>query len=89
MTPEGLLRVLRNQTLVDTLTRTGAPLEITVTLSQDAATQSGFRWSSSSGPPGEVFSGTLCTGAVIVEKKQPLSYVIPILKRSLGISEIS
>jgi HlyD family secretion protein len=89
VTPEGLQRVLRNQTLVSQLAASGAPLEITVTLQQDAATSSGFAWSSSSGPPGEIFSGTLCTGSMIVEKKRPISYVIPILKRSLGISEIS
>ncbi len=86
MTPEGLLRVLRNQSLVQELTGASAPIEVAADLLQDPTTASGFEWSSSAGPPNRVFSGTLCEASVVVEKRKPISYVLPIFKQTLGIS---
>jgi len=56
-----------------------------VALSEDPATASGFKWSSSNGPPMKVFSGTICNARVTVSKKRPISYVIPLFKSTLGI----
>lgn len=86
VTPEGLLRVLRNEALVESLGGSGAPIEVKVKLYPDNKTPSGFRWSSSQGPPLKVLSGTLCSGQVVVEKKRPISYVLPIVKSALGAS---
>jgi HlyD family secretion protein len=86
VTPEGLRKVLRNEALVANLTGQSAPIEIDVTLLEDAATESGFKWSSSSGPPMKVFSGTICTASVTVEKKRPISYVLPILRSAVGLT---
>jgi len=85
MTPEGLSRVLRNDTLVAQMTTQGAPIEVKVKLAKDPETPSGFKWSSSEGPPYPVFSGTLTTGAIVVEKKKPISYVLPIFKSAMGV----
>lgn len=82
--PEALLRVLRNAALVETLTGRNAPIEITAALIPDSATTSGFKWSSSSGPPMKVFSGTICSASVQVASKRPISYVLPIFKRAVG-----
>jgi HlyD family secretion protein len=84
MTSEGLLRILRNPRLVEELTGTSAPIEVSTDLIEDPDTPSGFRWSSSQGPPNRVYSGTLCSASVTVDKRRPISYVIPILKRSVG-----
>jgi HlyD family secretion protein len=86
VTPEGLMRVLRNDSLAQTLASAGAPIEVKVQLIPDPTTPSGFRWSSSKGPPIKVASGTLCSGQVVVQKKRPISYVLPIFKSALGAS---
>ncbi len=86
MSAEGLLRVLRNEKLVESLTGTSAPIEVAVDLLEDVATPSGFKWSSSVGPPHPVFSGTPCAATVAVERKRPISYVIPLLRKTVGVS---
>ncbi len=85
VTPEGLRKVLRNDQLVSDLTGKSAPIEVEVTLIEDSETESGFKWSSSKGPPMKVFSGTVCTANVTVEKKKPISYVLPILRSTVGL----
>ena len=51
-----------------------------------AETPSGFKWTSSTGPPLEVGSGTDCTIQVVVETRKPISYVIPTIKKTLGLT---
>ncbi|MEP6767998.1 MAG: NHLP bacteriocin system secretion protein [Acidobacteriota bacterium] len=84
VTPEGLRKVLRNDKLVETLMGKSAPIEAVATLIPDPSTPSGYRWSSSKGPPTQVNSGTLATASVVVESRSPISYVLPVVKRSLG-----
>ena len=83
-TPEGMRSVLRNDTLVSSLSGEGAPIEVVAQLIVDAETTSGFKWTSSSGPDSGVYSGTLCDSAIVIEKKRPIGLVIPILKKKLG-----
>ena len=83
-TPEGLERTLRNSNLVSALSGRGAPIEVVVRLGLDAETPSGFDWSSSQGPPVQVFTGTLCGASVEVAAKRPAEYVLPFLKQLLG-----
>lgn len=80
---EALNRVLRNQTLVESLSAQGAPVEVIVKL-KPADTPSGFEWSSSQGPPAQVYSGTMSTAQVVVEERRPISLVIPIMRSALG-----
>jgi HlyD family secretion protein len=82
--PESLMRTLRNQNIVGALTGDGAPFQVVAQLHKDESTQSGFRWSSASGPPVQVFSGTPLSAKVTVEERRPISYVIPIFKKALG-----
>lgn len=84
VSPEGLRRVLRNDTLVGALSGDSAPIEVLAALEVDGDTPSGYAWSSSEGPPNEVFSGTLADGGIVVERRRPISYVLPFLKRSVG-----
>lgn len=86
LTPEGLVRVLRNRTLAQEFSDKTAPIEVVVSLTPDAETPSGFKWTSSKGPPTEVFSGTMCNGSVVVATKKPISYVIPVMKKAVGVS---
>jgi HlyD family secretion protein len=86
VTPEGLRKVLRNDQLVADLTGNSAPIAVEVLLIEDPDTESGFKWSSSKGPPMKVFTGTVCSGNVTVEQKKPISYILPILRSAVGAS---
>jgi HlyD family secretion protein len=82
--PEGLERTLRNSNLVAALTGHAAPIEVVVRLEVDEKTPSGYDWSSSQGPPVQVFTGTLCSASVEVAAKRPAEYVLPFLKELVG-----
>jgi len=83
-TPEEIQRIVAN----DSLARQYIDLNpFQVVIEPTAAeTPSGFKWTSSSGPPVEVGSGTDCTVQVVVETRKPISYVIPTVKQTLGLS---
>ncbi len=83
-TAEGLMRTLRNQALVTELSGGSAPLEVVVDLIE-AKNESGYKWSSPQGPPVGIFGGTMCTGSIIIEKRRPISYVIPLVKEKIGL----
>ncbi len=84
-TPEGMQRVLRNDQLVKELSQRGSPIEVTADLLPNPNTRSGYKWSSPQGPPIGIFSGTLCTASIVVDRKRPVEYVIPKIKETLGI----
>jgi HlyD family secretion protein len=84
-TPEGMKVVLRNEELVKELSSKGAPIEVTALLTKDSTTKSGYKWSSSQGPPTGIFSGTQATGSIVVDRKPPVEFVIPKIKEILGI----
>ncbi len=83
-TPEGMMRSLRNRQLVDQMSSGGAPFEVEASLEIDAATPSGFRWSSSQGPDQIISAGSLATAQVIVREQRMISLVMPALRRLLG-----
>ena len=84
-TRRGMLQLLSNEELVDELLADAPPLQIDVRLARDAATPSGFDWSSSAGPDLEITSGTLAGGTVVVEEHRPIHLVVPKLRELLGI----
>jgi HlyD family secretion protein len=85
-TPEGMRRTLGNDLLVQQLAGLGVPFLVRVDLIEDAATPSGFRWSSSRGPLQPVESGTAVAVEVVVEQQRPIGLVIPLFRSALGIT---
>lgn len=79
-------RVLRNDTLVKNLSASNSPIEVVATLENDPQTENGYRWSSSKGPPVKIFSGTRCFSAIVFERRRPIALVIPILRKTFGLS---
>jgi HlyD family secretion protein len=75
--------LLKNEKLIEQFTRSGAPFEIVVLL-EPAQTPSGYKWTSSKGPPISIDSGTLCNAFVIVARKRPIEYVIPIFNEIIN-----
>jgi HlyD family secretion protein len=84
-TPDGMKVVLRNEELVKELSSKGAPIEVTADLYQDSSTKSGYKWSSSQGPPMGIFSGTLANAQIVVQRKPPVEFVIPKIKEIMGL----
>lgn len=76
-------RLLANPDLGQSLAASGSQFQVTVRLLTDAATFSGFQWSSGTGPQVAVGSGTPCQGEVVLEEVPPVSYVIPFFKKVL------
>jgi HlyD family secretion protein len=85
-TPAALMRNFQNEALVNSLTSAGPVTEVRVRLLADAATPSGFKWSSSRGPDIVISSGTICTGEVVTEEQRPVSLVFPYIRKTLGLS---
>ncbi len=44
-----------------------------------------FKWSSSLGPPKGTEAGTTCVASIIVDEKRPYTYVIPAVRRAVGL----
>lgn len=89
-TPKRMLHNLQNQKLVDTFSAQGAPIEVRAHLIANRCTTSGYRWTSSSGPPITIGPGTVCTGAITDAKRAPIELLVPLLKRKvlgIGMSE--
>jgi len=80
-----MTRLIGNEALVTKLMKEGPPIQINVALDRDAATPTGYRWSSSRGPNLKISSGTLSTGSVIVREQRPVSLVIPTVREKLGV----
>jgi HlyD family secretion protein len=84
-TPKGMLRVLKNDQLVNGLAQGRAPYEVHADLLVDPGTASRYKWSSSGGPPIRIQSGTLAMGNIEVASRRPIEMVLPILRRVMGL----
>jgi len=63
----------------------GPLIEVTTSLTKDPTTPSGYDWGGSKGPDLQLTAGTPTTLRVLVEQRQPISYVIPLLRNLSGI----
>lgn len=62
-----------------------ARVQVFVQLQEDPNTTSGYKWSSSNGPPLKISSGTTTQVRVKVGEVAPISYIIPIFRSWTGI----
>jgi len=84
VTQEAVKAVTGNDQQVQELTAQGTKIEVHVVLQPDPKAPSGYAWSSSQGPPFQIDGGTRITVAVVVARKPPISYVLPIFKGTQG-----
>ena len=84
-TRSGMIQVLQNEELVDTLRveTAGAPVAVRARLRWDPASPSGYRWTSGKGPDVQLSSGTRFAASVITRSQRPLGLVLPLLDRGL------
>lgn len=86
MTAQGMASVLQNPELVTRFMEQGPPYAVRVALTADPSAPSGYRWSGGPGPPVKLSSGTTVRAAVTIERRAPISLLLPLLKRQVGIS---
>jgi len=82
VTPEEVRRTLNNDQLAQKFAK-DTPFKV-IAKPKAADTPSLFEWTSAEGPPISISSSTPCTAQVIVEHRRPISYVIPLTKKALG-----
>lgn len=76
---EGMQRTLKNRQLVQTLSQTGAPIEVRLALTSDPANPSGLRWTSR-GPGHRLEAGTTVQAEVVVKRMRLLVLALPALE---------
>jgi biotin carboxyl carrier protein len=81
---QAIMRLLENEELVRSLTRDSPCLQISAQLIPDESTISGYKWSSSKGPPLELASGIPCKARVTVREQRPIRLVVPTIRDLLG-----
>jgi NHLM bacteriocin system secretion protein len=82
-TRSGMIQLLQNEELVDTLRveTAGAPVAVRAWLRWDPISPSGYRWTSGKGPDVQLSSGTRFTASVVTRRQRPLGLVFPLLDR--------
>jgi HlyD family secretion protein len=83
VTPQGMLRILENQALVNEFSQGGAPIEVSVALDRGKGTNQ-YAWSSAKGADVVLTSGTLCDGTITIKREHPIDLVLPIARKTAG-----
>ncbi|HEY8550557.1 MAG TPA: NHLP bacteriocin system secretion protein [Vicinamibacterales bacterium] len=84
--PDYVMTTLRNEAVARKLIGSGPVFEVRARLKEKPSTPSGFEWSTSEGPPFKIGGGTLVNVAIIVERKRPITLVMPFLRKTFGIA---
>lgn len=85
VTREAASSVIGNPEVVETISARRAQIEVTIELIK-GNTPSGYAWSSSKGPEGQITPGTTASVRVIVEEVPPITFVLPFLRTFFGLS---
>ena len=85
LSPTAMNVLLRNDALVKDFTSQGAAYVVSVEIEKDAATPTGFRWTSQQGPALTLGSGTLFDAKITLRQRRPIALVIPALRRWIGV----
>jgi HlyD family secretion protein len=81
-----VMSTLRNEAVAKQLIGSGPVFEVRAQLRRNAATPSGFDWSTSEGPPFQIGGGTMVSIAIVVDRKKPITLVMPFLRKTFGIA---
>jgi HlyD family secretion protein len=80
-TRQGMMRVLKNEELVQSFLQetAGSPIAVRAELRRESSTPSGYHWSSGVGPDLVLTSGTRCEANVTTRTQRPLALILPAL----------
>jgi len=83
--PRGrVANVLGNAEVADMLMQEGPLVEVAAEVMRDGSTYSGYRWSSSAGPPLHVPPGSALNARVTVKGSAPITYLLPFVRSGTG-----
>lgn len=82
---EEMKNMLGDETLVQSFAGAGPVMQVRCTLKKDASTKSGYEWSNRKGAKVELMPGTTVNADIVVEKKAPITMLIPWLKEKLTV----
>jgi HlyD family secretion protein len=82
---QGLMRVFGNEKVVQQLAGTAPPIQVLAALKPSTENPSHYEWSTRSGPPFLIQSGTSCSANITLSEQRPIALVMPILKKTLGL----
>ncbi|MBW4590649.1 NHLP bacteriocin system secretion protein [Aetokthonos hydrillicola Thurmond2011] len=91
VTNQDMSAIIGNENLANSIAQNlsnsgGATVQIFADLQRDSNTDTGYKWSSSSGPQQlKISSGTTAQVKVKIGEQAPISYVIPILRSLTGV----
>jgi HlyD family secretion protein len=85
-TPESIAQIVANQAVARELLGDRAKVEMRVKMLPNPDTISKLEWSTRDGAPDIIGAGTRLACEVIVERRRPITFVIPKLKEMLGLS---
>ncbi|NTW52734.1 MAG: NHLP bacteriocin system secretion protein [Chlorobiaceae bacterium] len=80
---EAIAAEIRNQQMANSFASASPPYKVKVVLLKDAASYSGYRWTSGNGPRVKITSGILCAGKIVIDQQRPVDLVVPVLKKYL------
>jgi HlyD family secretion protein len=83
---ETLISILKEPDLAKLFSKKGPPIMCKLSLERNKNTYSGFDWTSQKGPHFKITNGTICDLYVVVEKRRPITLVIPFLRKLVGIT---
>ena len=78
-----LMDIYENSDVVDLITESGPPYAKEVRLAEDPTTPTGFKWSTSQGPPVPLAVGSLASVAITYESRRPIEFVLPFINQLL------
>jgi HlyD family secretion protein len=78
---QGMMRILKNELMVNLLSQQGAPFEMYVELNENSDNNNnGFYWTSGNGPEMDIYAGTPCFALTTIMEQRPITLVLPALK---------
>ncbi len=81
VTDQRINSLFSNQVFISEVTSQGSPLEVHIELTPDKSSKNGYKWTSGTGPDISISNGTLTNGMVVVETRQPISYIMPFFRK--------
>jgi len=84
ISPDAAMATVKNPELVKEFLGDSSKIEIRIALLTADGTPSGYSWSSSSGPPFKIDGGTPVRVSIVVDRRPPISKVLPFAKGVLG-----
>lgn len=83
---EEMRNMLGDDSLIQSFKNDGPVMQIQCSLKRDESTVSGYEWSNKKGAKVELVPGTTVNADIVIEKKAPITMLIPLLREKLTVN---